>query len=296
MDRNTAFATLMLINVLGGIIGLSSRTLFGYGLEPLQVSCIRMVVTALTIGLVMLMYDRESTKVRRKDIWLFIVFGLSKFMANAFLFEAQYRIELSLSTILQMVFPYYVLIMSHFLFGERVTRAKILSIVLGFGGCILVTGHLEGASSTDMLGILFAIISGLAMAVYTIGCKCGSERGYKATTMLFYFYLVGAVTSMLFVDVGGIVDVIVGEPSSILHMLFLGVMLTAVPYYLHIKTLEVLDAGTVSIVLLFEAVVASIVGAVFYREFLTTVNILGMLLVFMSMIILNRKGTDGTTA
>lgn len=290
MNRNTAFMTLLFVDILGGIIGLSSRTLFGYGLDPFQVTCIRMTVTTITMGLVMLAFDRGSMRIHRKDIWLFLVFGVSKLMSDAFLFEAQYRIDLSLSTILQLVFPYYVLIMSHFLFGERISRVKILSVVLGFGGCILVTGHFEGMSHNDVLGVLFAIVSGLAMAVYTIGCRYGSDRGYGATTMLFYFYLVGSLSSLLFVDASGILDVIAMQPVSILHMLFLGVVLTAVPYYLHIRTMEVLDPGTVSIVLLFEAVVASIVGVIVYQEYLSMVNIFGMLLVFSSMIILNRDG------
>lgn len=138
MDRNTAFATLMLINVLGGIIGLSSRTLFSYGLEPLQVSCIRMVVTTVTIGLVMLACNRDSLKVNRRDIWLFVVFGLSKFMADALLFKAQYRIDLSMSTILQMVF-----------YGEYLTVLNIIGMVLVFASMIILNRR---GQDTDITG------------------------------------------------------------------------------------------------------------------------------------------------
>ena len=288
MDRNTAFATLILIDILGGMIGLSSRILFSYGLDTMQVTCIRMVVTTLAMGALLLVTDRGALRVRREDVWLFIVFGVSKLLSDAALFDAQYRIDLSLSTILQMVFPYYVLVMSHFMFGERVTRAKVLSAVLGFGGCVLVTGVHEGMSPGDLVGVVLAVVSGLAMAVYTVGCRLGSDRGYGAATMLFHFYLVGSVSSLLFTDVGGIVGTVASEPVSLVHMLFLGVVLTAVPYYLHIRTMEVLDPGTVSIVLLFEAVVAAVVGALFYGEYLTAPDVVGMVLVFVAMAVLNR--------
>uniref|UniRef100_UPI0037DC22F7 EamA family transporter n=1 Tax=Candidatus Methanarcanum hacksteinii TaxID=2911857 RepID=UPI0037DC22F7 len=123
-----------------GFLGVPVRFLHDNGFAPLDITAVRLFVTTIALVIVALVVDRGLFKVRKRDLLFFILFGFFKLMSDVTLFRAQLTIDLSLSTLLQMTAPYYVLVISLFLFRERITLMKILAMLVAFIGCIFVTG------------------------------------------------------------------------------------------------------------------------------------------------------------
>lgn len=289
MREKVAVFALIFSTILFGFIGLTSRILFEAGLTPLEVSASRTVITLVSMGLIILFTDKSLFKIEIRDLWIFVFFGLCKLATDGLMFYAQSMISLSSASILQMTAPYYVVFLAFFLFGERITALKICSIVVGFAGCILVTDAFTDFEGAHLMGIIVGALSGLAFGLYSVGCKIATRKKYKPQTMIFYFFVFASIFIVPFTDVPSVVSIVVSDATVIVSMLILCLLMTVLPYYLHCKTLEVLEAGTASVILLMEAVVAAIVGGIFFGEAFSIINGVGMMMVFASIILIDRN-------
>ncbi|MGN0138557.1 MAG: DMT family transporter [Candidatus Methanomethylophilaceae archaeon] len=235
------------------------------------------------------MVDRDLFKVRKKDLLFFILFGFFKLMSDVTLFRAQVTIELSLSTLLQMTAPYYVLVISLFLFKERITLMKILAMLVAFIGCIFVTGVITGGMhSLDFVGVASALISGLFFGLYTIGCKLSSDKGYKPVTTMMYMFLFASLMTIPFANDVKVVESFV-DVHLILGVLSLGVLMTLIPFFVSTWGVQKLEASKVSLISVMEVITACIVGYFLFDEEMTVLNIIGMSLVVASIVIMDLK-------
>ena len=156
------------------------------------------MIGLLVLTVFLLVVDRTCFRIRKKDIWVFLLFAVFKILSDLFLFKAQVLIHLSLSAVLQLTSPYWVLVFCVILFHERVTFRKVFAICMAFFGCMLVTGILSEDISFDTLGITFALLSGFAYATYTVGNKVLMDRGYSYNTVLFFIFLLSTLVLLLY--------------------------------------------------------------------------------------------------
>ena len=282
----SAYAAVIISAVLWGFIGLFSRNLYDAGFSPLQVTFTRMLIGTLVLFVFLLAFDRKCFHLRKKDLWLFLFFAVFKILSDLFLFKAQVLIHLSLSSVLQLTSPYWVLLFSVFLFGERITFRKMFAVCMAFLGCILVTGILSEDVNFDMIGITFAILSGVSYATYTVGTKVIMNRGYSSNTTLFFVFLISTLMSIPFADVADVPGKVT-DLKVVSDLLGMGILMTLVPYYLQIYAIRYISAVTVNIIGLIEVAAAVLVGMVFYDETLGLMNIVGMVLIPASIVLMN---------
>ena len=272
-----------------GFLGVPVRFLHDNGFAPLDITAVRLFVTTIALVIVALVVDRGLFKVRKRDLLFFILFGFFKLMSDVTLFTAQVTIDLSLSTLLQMTAPYYVLVISLFLFRERITLMKILAMLVAFIGCIFVTGVITGGMhSLDFVGVASALISGLFFGLYTIGCKLGSDKGYKPVTTMMYTFLFASLMTIPFANDVKVVESFV-DVHLILGVLSLGILMTLIPFFVSTWGVQKLEASKVSLISVMEVITACIVGYFLFDEEMTVLNIIGMSLVVASIVIMDLK-------
>ncbi len=282
----SAYIAVTVSAILWGFIGFFSRNLYAEGFSPMQVAFTRMLIGMLVlIGFLVLM-DRDCFRIRKKDIWVFVFFAVFKVLSDLFLFKAQVLIHLSLSAVLQLTSPYWVLLFCIVLFNERVTFRKVFAICMAFVGCILVTGVLSEDIAFDTLGITFALLSGVSYATYTVGNKVLMDRGYSSNTTIFFIFLISTVICVPFADLPDIPGKVVGW-NVVLDLLCMGVLMTLVPYYLQIYALKYVSPVTVNIIGLLEVASAVVVGMLVYDEGLGLMNLVGMILIPASIVLTN---------
>lgn len=272
-----------------GFLGVPVRFLHDNGFAPLDITAVRLFVTTIALVIVALVVDRGLFKVRKRDLLFFILFGFFKLMSDVTLFRAQVTIDLSLSTLLQMTAPYYVLVISLFLFRERITLMKILAMLVAFIGCIFVTGVITGGMhSLDFVGVASALISGLFFGLFTIGCKLGSDKGYKPVTTMMYTFLFASLMTIPFANDVKVVESFV-DVHLILGVLSLGILMTLIPFFVSTWGVQKLEASKVSLISVMEVITACIVGYFLFDEEMTVLNIIGMSLVVASIVIMDLK-------
>ena len=286
MRRSVAIALILGGCFLWACIGISSRALYSAGFSPLQVSFVKSGVTSAGIGLILLLTDRTKFLVKKKDIWLILILGLSKFMQDFLIFYGQAHISLSLTAMLQLTSPYYVMVFSAFIFRERITVGKVICMMIAAVGCVLATGVLAGGENNDTFGIIAAVVAGIAGGIYAMASKGTLNRGYSPETALFYMFFVGAVISVFICDPVFMVRASFDDLSILGYALLLGIVFTLIPHFMNLLAMNEMPITHVTVIGLSEVIFTALVGFVTFNEYLTLSNAVGMVLIITSIVIM----------
>ncbi len=287
----SAYAGLLFAALLWGFMGIFSRSLAHAGIRPMECAFLRTAVSALAMAVVLLVVDRTAFKVKKRDLVLLVVAGLFKLLSDAFLFASQVKIHLSVSTVLQMTSPYWVLIMAVILFHEKITVRKLVATCIAFVGCIFVSGMLNKGIGGEPLGMAFALLSGISYAAYAVSNKVLLDRGMSTNTAMLYIFILSSVIALPMIDPVHMVNHI-SSIRVVLDILGVGILLTLIPYWLLMNGMKYLSAFKADLITVTEVVFAIIVGYVFYGEHIGPLGLLGMFLIPFSVMLLSSKVSD----
>lgn len=281
---------ILIAGVLWGSMGLFVRTLNAQGLASMEIVGLRATVTVVVLFLFLLLFDRKLFKICWKDLWCFLGTGICSIVFfNFCYFKAITLTSLSVAAILLYTAPAIVMVLSYFLFQEKLTKRKLLALVMTFVGCVLVTGILTETGNVTAGGILVGLGAGLGYALYSIFSRYALERGYTSLTITFYTFLIAAIGSFFFADMGKVARVAMNGGGNLFFCLAFGVLCTVVPYLTYTLGLQYVENGKASIIASVEPVTATLLGAVLFHEKLTVSGVLGIVLVLAALMICNNK-------
>jgi DME family drug/metabolite transporter len=282
---------------LWGFMGLFRRNMGALGVTTPGVIILRCGIAALLFAFTMLIRDPKAIKIKLRDLWCFIGTGLlSLLFFSTCYFNAMSLMSLSAAAILLYTAPSFVIIISVFVFGEKLTRRKLAALVMSFGGCCLVCGLGSGDTYLTSAGILYGLGSGLGYALYSIFGKLAMDRGYSSLTVNFYTTLFAALGALAIWGGEGSLAVMVSSWQAAAWCLSAGVVTCYLPYMLYTYGLSGMEPGRASIMASVEPVVATFVGMIFYKESMTALNAAGVVLVLSAIVMLNLKSRGAAEA
>lgn len=262
---------------LWGIIGLFTRQLSAQGLESMEITAVRLAGAGLLMAVFYLVRDRSAFCISWRDIWMFLGTGILSFVFFNWCYFSCIEISsLSVAAVLLYTAPCFVTVMSAILFREKLTRAKVLALIVTTFGCALVTGALSSGGITPRV-VLLGLGSGFGYALYSIFGRF-ALRKYSPGQVALWTNLCGGAAGLLLVDlpsVGGKMF----RLEALAPALLLIACSTIMPLLLYTKGLAYLEAGRASILATLEPVVAAVVSVAVFKEPLTLAQIIGMLLV-----------------
>lgn len=293
MDRSAktiGILAALIAGILWGFLGPAVRGCMDIGLTPMQMTCLRYIVVTAILLIYVLGFKREALKTTRFQFILFIIIAVVGVMCNSTLyFESMLLIPLSMSTVLQYLAPFIVVAVSVPLFREPLDPPKIAAVLMAFIGCILCTGLISEPGSMDTWGIIVGAASGFCYACYIICSKRLTRDRCPTTTILFYSSIISVIGLAPLCDLPSAIGVMASSPSNILLIIMLGVFLTLAPFWLFNYSLSKIEAGTASIITFVEPLVATLVGFTMYSEGLTAEAAIGMTLILLALITINRR-------
>lgn len=285
--KNKGVLYVLLAGILWGTMGVFVRNLNAYGLQALEITVLRVLTAFLVVGLYLLMFKRELLKIRLKDLWCFLGTGVvSLFFFSTCYFRSMNYVNLATAAILLYTAPVFVMLISIWLFREKLTKSKLLALVMAFAGCVLVSG-IADVSSLQPKGLLLGIGSGFFYALYSIFSRYAINKGYQSWTIIFYTFLFCLVACLFAVDWTVIGTAVAAHQDIWLWALGLGIVTGFLPYLFYSKGLETLESSKASIFASMEPVVSAIFGVVVFHEVLTLMSVAGIALVLAAVIILS---------
>lgn len=285
---NIHFVYVLLAASLWGIAGIFVRSVEDEVAKMQLVIC-RAVFSTLIFGIMILIKDKSLFKVKLCDLWIFISAGIFSIV----IFNYSYYTTMSLTTlsaaaVLLYTAPFFVVIMSYFIFKEKFTLNKSAACFTAFVGCCFVTGLLDSSQSIGSKAIFFGLLTGFGYALYTIFSELLLRRGYKTLTITFYVFLFAAIGSLPFVNLKATVSGLVSSPKIFTMVFLMALLNTVLPYILYTAGLRGVNPSVAPIIATVEPVVATIVS-VNYGETITVLGYVGIVLVLLSVVLLNVK-------
>lgn len=285
---NIHFILILIAATLWGTAGIFVRSAKAF--SEMQLVFGRAVFTALIVGLIILIKDKADFKIKLKDLWFFIADAIfSIVLFNFSYYNTMALASLSVAAVLLYTAPFFVVIISRFVFGSRLTVNKCVACVVAFIGCCLVSGLLDSAHRISAKALFFGLLTGFGYALYTIFGEILLKRGYSSFTITFYVFLFAGICCIPLIDVPKTVGVMVSEPKALIILLLMAIFNTVIPYILYTLGLKGIDPSIAVIIATVEPVVATLVGAIIFKESITILGTVGIILVLMSVMILNKK-------
>lgn len=289
MMKKIAVLLALVAGTLWGMIGYFVRELQSQGLDSMQIVAIRMVISAVLFSAFALIFNRKLFVIKLKDLWCFLGSGVLSVAVFSFCYFKciQYSF-LSMASILLYTAPIFVMMFSVFLFKEKLDSIKVVSLVLAFSGCLLVTGVITNSSEINVVAIVFGIMSGVCYALYSIFSKLALERSYSPLTITLYTFIFSAVASVLVIDTKPVMTYMTKNTENLLFCIVFALLSSVLPYLTYTLSLKYIKPATASIVASIEPVVATITGAfVFSEQVQFPFGYIGIALVIASIVLIN---------
>ena len=287
--KRTASIWIVIAGILWGIMGIFVRKLETYGFTSLQIASMRLIGGAVIFVIAAAVFDREKLRIRIRDIGLFFGMGVcSILLFTVCYFTTISMASLSVAAILLYTEPIMVMIMSLFLFHEKLTARKCTALVLAFTGCILVTG-IGGDMKVSALAVGTGLLSGFGYGLYSI-FGTYALRKYPPLTATTYAFVCGGAGALFICRPADIAAKVQnsGEAGKVILLMFLMAFVTAVlPYLFYTVGLASVRASSAAIMASVEPVVATIAGVLVFHETMTGQSLVGILLVLSAIVILN---------
>jgi len=217
--------------------------------------------------------------------FLFISFT-GAFIFNIFVFSSLRHTTATSSSILMNANPIFILVIASIFAGEKITPARLLGVILGFTGCIMVIMGTEGsppAGNTLLKGNIMAVAGSLCWAVYTVAGKVPTQKyGSLLTTFLSFSF--GTVFFFLLNSAKGF-PVTAINPSAFIAGAYLGIIPAGIGFTIWYNALKYIEAGELGILQYLTPITTAVLAVTILKESFTILVISGMSIIFFSIYI-----------
>jgi drug/metabolite transporter (DMT)-like permease len=275
-----------------GLIGIFIKALSEAGFSSMEITTIRAVTASFILFLFMALRSRSMLAIRLGDIKYFLATGiLSMVFFNWCYFTAINEISLSIAVVLLYTAPAFVIVISRFVFKEKITRYKIIALILTAAGSCLTAGLLPGMDiKLSLYGIMAGLGSGFGYSLYSIFAKLASRK-YSPLTITAYTFFIAALFLLIFSSPADKTSLLM-RWDILLYCIGLGLIPTSLAYILYTTGLKNVETGRAAIIANIEPAVAILIGTALFREILAPSQIAGAALIFISVFIVQAGGTE----
>ncbi len=197
-------------------------------------------------------------------------------------------IPVAVATVLNYTAPVFVVLFAWLLWRERPDRRQTAAVIVAFVGCVLVTGAYNIADmNLDWLGLLVGLSTGLTYGMFTIFGK-NALRRYDSWTVLTYAFGFATAT-LLVMQPRAMLEMFAKPLSAWLWVIALVVVSTVAGFGLYTSGLKYLSASSASIAATLEPVIATGFAFALLGEVIDWVQMVGGILVIISVMILAVK-------
>ncbi len=231
----------------------------------------------------------KNEKWNKKEIVQILACGVFLVFNWVFLFKAFEVMSITIAISVYHLAPIIVLMIGSIVFKERLTVFAVMSIVICFLGTVLVAG-VDGSVSPEKLmssGMVWALLAALFYAFTTLLGK--GIKHTSAYAMTFVQTFLGIFLLLPFVDFGQFQGL---TETNWMMITATGLIHTGFVYYLFFDSLRDLSTRLISVLVFLDPAVAILLDTVFTGFRPTSMQVVGIVLIFVGMALTFRKGRE----
>ncbi|MEX2160582.1 MAG: DMT family transporter [Anaerolineales bacterium] len=277
--RVFAFGAVFLMSLAPIVVKFGLRQ----ALDPIPLLTVRFWLAAITLVIVVWIFDRSALRVPRGK-WLplvvvALIFGLS-FICY---YVALSYIDASIAHMLVAVSPAVVLLLLFFA-GQKIGAKSVLRMGLVLAGLVLLVGP---SGSLNLVGVAFGIAQTLFYGAFLFFVERWLPD-VPSNTITVYVDLVvaiqlSAVYAFLYRE---------WQPMTTTGwgiIIFTGLFTTALAHFLYVSSVKAIGSGETALINPFETVFTVTWAAIFLGERLTAIQWLGGGLILLSAFLISRR-------
>ncbi len=227
-------------------------------------------------------FDKSAVK---HNIKLLVISGLFIGFNWIFLFESYKYTDVSVATLCYYMQPVFVTLMSPVVLKEKLTKEKIITVVISLVGMILVSGVIQNGigSIEEIKGIAFALGAAVLYAcVVLLNKHMRDISSYDMSILQLFFASVTILPYILLTEDVFALDI---SFESMIMLLILGIVHTGMAYMMYFDSLKNLSAQTAAFYSYIDPVGALILSAIVLNETMDIYKIVGAVLIIGTMLI-----------
>ena len=227
----------------------------------------------------------KSKPIEKKDRLTILKCGLFGMSINiaAFIAGLDYSTPVN-SSILIIISPIFVVILSFFIFKNKINFIKILGIILGFVGAMILILTADSNSSVGRnipLGNFLFIVNSISYAYYLIIVKPMAEK-YDLITLFKWLFLIGLVFNFP-LGINQFLDVDwqnLPLLQAILPMAFVVICTTFMTYFLNGYALTKLTSTEVAVFMYLQPIIGVMFAIFTKSDTITLTIVIASMLIF----------------
>lgn len=272
--------------VIWGSLGIFAKLIYAYGINPVVLVSLRSSLAFIALLISLVIANPSQLRIEAKDIPFFAVFGFVGITLNHLsYFEALKRTSATTAVIILYTAPAFVALGAAVFFGERLTKTKIVALVMAFAGCFLVAGGYDRELiSLNPAGIILGLIAAITYASYTLLSKY-ALRKYSSWTTVLYAFGFGGFFLICFAG-RNLTQIQAFPPVAWLLILCLVLGPTLAAYVLYVLALRYIDAADAGIICMAEPAATTLLAFVVLGETLAGWQLVGAALVLAGIFLI----------
>ena len=263
-------------------------------IPPMTLVVLRFAVAAVALGVVIRLTGGGS--IARGDWGKIARYGVVGYTISI---SAQFiGTKLSsahMGAVITSASPAFIALFAWWMLRERLNVAKIFSLVIATLGVMVIIGNDQDGGTGSLAGNLFLVLAAVSWALYSVMGKGLTER-YPALAVTFWASLCGVVFTLPVAGWELMTTEVVwpDEPLVWWGVLYLGVISTALAFFLWTKGFQLMDAGTAGLFFFVQPICGAFLGWLILGEQLSLSFLIGSGLIIGS-VALSMRGDKGTT-
>lgn len=289
--RTFAFIAAFIVQLIYGVTYTFANDVIDGGyIKPFGFILVRLI--GATVLFWLLSFFTANEKIEKKDfptIFLAAVFGVTVNMLTFFK-GFQYTTPIHASVIM-ITSPIIVLLLSAVLLKEKFTALKIVGVIVGFLGAILLSVYGKSANAGDniLLGNFLVFINAVSYSLYLIIVKRLTNK-YHPFSFLKYLFTFGLLLVIPF-GYNELSEVNWASFSNYTYfaVAFVVVGTTFFTYLLNPLALCTLKASTLSIFIYMQPLIAGVFAIAMGSDTINAVKLIAALLIFIGVFLVTKK-------
>ncbi|CDF59336.1 DMT family transporter [Thermobrachium celere] len=275
--------------VLFGSAGIFVKEGYSNNFSPVDLLMLQYIIAGVILFIICLLKYRESLKLNKSLFKkLFIQGAIFNTLMTVFFYTSFKYLNAAEATLLLYTYPSMVAIYSSVFKRVRIGYKKIISIIFAFVGSILVLNLFNIELTYD---IYKGIIYGLLSAVFYSAMNIYAEEIVEDVNELvitFYTTLFSLIVLLVF-NHNFIFKLPYVDVVSINNALNLALFCEIIPLTLLYAAIKHIGPVNTSIISTLEIPSSAVLGFIFLNEVLKPIQIIGIVIVVMSIIYLKRS-------
>ena len=287
MNKVNGFLYGLLSSASFGLIPLFTIPAMQQGMGFWSILLYRFLFAMLALAGILLL-DKQSFRIRRKEILPLLLLACLYDSSAVFLFWGYQFMSSGVATTLHFMYPVLTTLIMMLFFKEKKSGWRIAAIASAVAGVYFLSGGDTKTGSFSFLGLFIVLLSALGYALYLVTMsqlKIGQMKGLLLT---FYVFLFGGI--LLFIGTETISQL---QPISKWHtagnLILLALIPTVVSNLALVRAVKSIGSTLASVLGAMEPVTAVCVGIFLFGEAFTTSIGVGIALIIAAVIVIILK-------